>query len=97
MLELVQYGWDSEIELAELTPEHIKHVLKLYLSGIYSDVEVRNWANAIERRDDIGLLRSHAEVMDEMVFWLANPAINYAITPSLANCIIHNLDNNAIT
>ncbi|HEY6527053.1 MAG TPA: hypothetical protein VIZ65_00040 [Cellvibrionaceae bacterium] len=67
VLELVQYGWDSEIELAELTPEHIKHVLKLYLSGIYSDVEVRNWANAIERRDDIGLLRSHAEVLDEMV------------------------------
>lgn len=96
MQELKEYGWDSEHELGVLTPEHLKNVLKLYLVGTLSEHEVTNWANAIERRDDIGILESHAEVLEKMVFWLANPEINYLLTPSLANRIIQNVENNAI-
>jgi hypothetical protein len=96
MQELKEYGWDSEYELGVLTPEHMKNVLKLYLVGSLSENEVIDWANAIEQRDDIGFLQSHAEVLEEMVFWLSNPSINYSITPSLANRILLHLENNTI-
>ena len=96
MLEIKKYGWDCETELAELKPEHIENVLNLYLSESVSESEVRNWANAIERREDIGLLETHKETLDEMVFWLANPQINYGISQDLAKRIIGNLKNNII-
>lgn len=97
MEELRKYGWDSEHEFGVLTPEHIKIVLERYLVGLLSENEVISWANAIERRDDIGILQSHSEVLEEMVFWLANPEINYSIEPSLANRILKNLENNVIS
>lgn len=95
--ELRKYGWDSEHELGVLTPEHMKSVLERYLVGSLSENEVISWANAIERRDDIGILQFHSEVLEEMIFWLANPAINYSIEPGLANRVLKNLENNFIS
>ena len=94
MQEIREYDWDCEEELIILKPENIQYVLNLFLCGSISEVEVRAWANAIERREDIGLLESHKETLDEMVFWLANPEINYPINHELANRIVSNLQNN---
>ncbi|MEZ8185569.1 hypothetical protein ACED29_07050 [Shewanella sp. 5S214] len=94
--ELRFYGWDSENELVTLTPQHIINVLNQYTSGEVSNAEVQDWANAIEQRDDIGLLETHKETLDEMVFWLANPVINYPITLELTERVIDNLHTNAV-
>lgn len=94
--EIKKYDWDCEQELISLKPEHIQNVLSLYLSGDISEAEVCVWANAIERREDICLLESHKEILDEMVFWLANPEINFPITHKLAKHIISNLQKNII-
>lgn len=96
MKELRSFGWDSENELATLTPQHIINVLNQFISGEISNGQVRYWANAIEQRDDIGLLETHKKTLDEMVFWLANPAINYPIKNELAGRVIENLHTNTV-
>lgn len=94
--ELRTYGWDSEDELVTLRPSHIVSVLQAFQSGGLNSTQVREWANAIERREDIGMLSSHEEVLDEMVFWLANPEINYPIDSELVARVINNLERNHV-
>ena len=96
MMQLREYGWDCDEELVILTPEHVEGVLNRFLSKEINDAQVREWANAIEGRDDIGLLKDHSIVLDEMIFWLANPYINYPITEDLAKRVIGNLKTNSI-
>ena len=95
MKELRTFGWDSD-ELVTLTPSHIIDVLNKYLVGDIDGKYVRDWSNAIEQRDDIGMLVGHKETLDEMVFWLANPELNYEIDHELAKRIINNLKSNVI-
>ena len=95
MKELRTFGWDSD-ELVTLTPSHIIDVLNKYLVGDIDGKYVRDWSNAIEQRDDIGMLVGHKETLDEMVFWLANPELNYEIEHELAKRIINNLKSNVI-
>ncbi|WP_444898115.1 hypothetical protein [Microbulbifer sp. SSSA005] len=94
--DLKSYGWDSEIDLVTLKPSHLENVLERFISGELSDQKVREWANAIEHREDIGLLSEYKDTLDEMIFWLANPAINYPITKGLANHVIKNLQSNNV-
>ncbi len=96
MKELRAYGWDSKEELAILKPEHVIHVLKRFQLGELNAIEVKDWANAIERREDIELQASHRNTLDEMVFWLANPEINFSLTTELANRVINNLQSNHV-
>ncbi|WP_444905961.1 hypothetical protein ACJJIR_15080 [Microbulbifer sp. SSSA008] len=94
--DLKSYGWDSETDLVTLRPSHLENVLERYISGELSDLQVRDWANAIEHREDIGLLNEYKGTLDEMIFWLANPAINYPIKKDLAKRVIKNLQSNNV-
>ncbi|KZX67028.1 hypothetical protein A3712_16190 [Vibrio sp. HI00D65] len=94
--DLKSYGWDSEIDLVILNPSHLENVLEKFISGELSGLQVRDWANAIEHREDIGLLNEYKDTLDEMIFWLANPAINYPITEDLAKRVIKNLESNNV-
>lgn len=96
MQELRTYGWDSDEDLATLSPEHVISVLNRFQSSSISASEVQEWANAIERREDIALNPRHNDTLDEMVFWLANPAINFPITTELASRVISNLEANHV-
>ena len=96
MLDLKKYEWDSENELVTLKPHHIIQCLSLYISGEITSEQVQDWANAIEGRDDIGLHESDKTTLDEMIFWLANPYLNYPITLELASLVIQNLESNKI-
>ncbi len=94
--ELRNYGWDTEDELVTLRPGHIISVLQAFQSGRLNSTQIKEWANAIERREDIGMLSSHKEVLEEMVFWLANPEINYTVDAELVTRIINSLDRNNV-
>ncbi len=94
--ELRTYGWDSEDELITLRPRHILSVLHAFPSGRLNASHLREWANAIEQREDIGMLFGHQEVLDEMIFWLANPEINYSIDSELVARVISNLERNHV-
>ncbi|MEC4724300.1 hypothetical protein HWQ46_01895 [Shewanella sp. D64] len=94
--ELKSYGWDSEIDLVTLKPSHLVNVLERFISDDLSDVHVRDWTNGIEHREDIGLLSEYKDTLDEMIFWLANSAINYPITKDLAKRVIKSIQSNNV-
>lgn len=94
--EIRHFGWDCETELVTLTADHIHNVLRQYLDGIISARKVSEWANFIERREDIALEEEQIDVLNEIIFWLANPEINYPITEELTHQITAKLNNNVI-
>ena len=76
--DLSAFGWDSDEVLATLEPAHISTVLNRFLSGEISATDVEDWANAIECREDIGLIQGSpvADALDE----LANPLLTRPLT-----------------
>lgn len=75
-------GWDWEGDpLLLLTEEHFLLVMDRFLSGSITADQVVEWAENLEKREDVAFSQEKAQVLDELLFCLANPAINYAITP----------------
>jgi hypothetical protein len=73
------YGWDCDERLVIVTKAHIRNVLSSFYAGTIDSAQVRDWANRIEGRDDIGYEAGGEGVVNEAIFWLANPYINYPI------------------
>jgi len=83
---LSAFEWDSGEELVQLEKRQIANVLQKFISGEILSEEVEDWANLIEGRDDV----DYAEVA-ELVNILANPAITFQLTPSVAASLIDKL------
>lgn len=79
---LAAYGWDSDGPLAELKSSHIHHALHRYLQAELSAVQVAEWANAIECREDIAYEPS--SLAGETIFELANPELTLPLSPERA-------------
>lgn len=77
---LNQLGWDSD-ELATLHPQHLISILNRYLSGELSPVEVENWANAIECREDLAW---ESEAISALIHELANPLLTNPLSEDTA-------------
>ena len=73
---LKAYGWDCEMPLVTLRKTDVLSVLAQFRAGSLTAEEVCNWADRIEGRDDIDC---EEDAVDEAIFWLANPSINYPI------------------
>ena len=67
---LSQIGFDSEIELVSMSRDNIVEILQRILDKKISFLEIEEWANLIECREDIGF---EDEKTQEMIFKLANP------------------------
>ena len=67
---LSQIGFDSEIELVSMSRDNIVEILQRSLDKKISFLELEEWANLIECREDIGFEDKKTQ---EMVFKLANP------------------------
>lgn len=67
---LSQIGFDSEIELVSMSRDDIAEILQRSLDKKISFLELEEWANLIECREDIGF---EDEKTQEMIFKLANP------------------------
>ena len=67
---LSQIGFDSEIELVSMSRDNIVEILQRSLDKKISFLELEEWANLIECREDIGF---EDEKTQEMIFKLANP------------------------
>jgi hypothetical protein len=84
-LALLQaYGWDSDEELVVLTRQDASTILERYLAGSLTGEDVEYWAEILELRDDVGFEGAHSDDLKHLIFWLANPDINEALTPTLA-------------
>lgn len=74
-------GWDWSSEpLLVLTAEHFISIMDRFLSGQLSADQVEEWAENLEQREDVAFSSERKEILDEMLFCLANPSINYEIT-----------------
>jgi len=87
LAELQKFGWDSPTELVQIKPAHIENCLDEYLQGKLNAAEVEEWANALECREDIGFIPTNEDLVREIIFQLANPLLNKAITPELAKSL----------
>jgi hypothetical protein len=67
---LSQIGFDSEIELVSMSRDNIVEILQRILDKKISFLELEEWANLIECREDIGF---EDEKTQEMIFKLGNP------------------------
>ncbi|MFH0895097.1 MAG: hypothetical protein V2A54_11745 [Bacteroidota bacterium] len=76
-IELAAYPWDCEELLLQVNKADVVSVLKRCLSDEIDFEELENWTNAIECRDDLNF---ENDDLHEIVFELANPAINGEIT-----------------
>lgn len=81
--DLRTYGWDSRDELVTLTKSHVLRILAAFKAGTLNAPQVRDWANRLEGRDDIGYADGSDGVVNEAIFWLANPAINWPIDEAI--------------
>lgn len=90
---LAQYPWDHDTVLAVVTREHITSILKQYIAGELNDIQVEDWANAIEGRDDIGFEVNCEDELTEAIHQLANPILTKPLSEERAHKIIRELNS----
>jgi hypothetical protein len=67
---LSQFGFDSDVELVEISDSMLADVLQLFITGLISADDLEEWANFIECRDDINFSRNEG-----YIYALANPEL----------------------
>ena len=72
--------WDSDEELVLLDLSHIRVVLQKYLLSELTGHDVEIWANAIEGREDIGIKEEGRDLLQELLFEMANPDLTQQFT-----------------
>ena len=70
---LSQIGFDSETELVSMSRDNIVEILQRSLDKKISFLELEEWANLIECREDIGFEDKKTQ---QMIFKLANPYLH---------------------
>jgi len=86
--ELAAYGWYCESHLAEVTKLDVLAVLRQFENGALSANEVKAWANSLGGRTDIGFEFGDDGVVEETLYWLANPEIVSPINAELCQRIV---------
>lgn len=82
--KLSSYEWDFDGNPVLFGAQDIKRVLKLYLDQRITARDIDKWANFIECRDDVEPHESIAEIL----FELANPDIQGALTETRAKALL---------
>jgi hypothetical protein len=80
--KLAAFGWDAPVPLVWLTATDVQRILERYTSGELSAEQVTHWADLVECREDISVLKAEA-YLGNIVFRLANPYLNAPITHEL--------------
>jgi hypothetical protein len=84
---LKEYGWDCDSELVIVLMADVLAILSAFRAGKINSEQVCDWANRLEGRDDIGYQFGSRGVVNDAIFWLANPHINYLIDDNLCKRI----------
>ncbi len=82
--QLAAFGWDSDAELVSLSRTDALTIVERYLRDEASAEAVREWADAVEAREDIGYEQGAEEVLSNFIFELANPEITRPLTQEVA-------------
>jgi hypothetical protein len=84
--QLATLSWDwDEPPLVVVTRAVLLAALNDYLDGAIPGSELEQWADVLEARDDVGYAPEDAvEELRQVIFEIANPLINVAISPETA-------------
>lgn len=85
--ELAAFPWDSE-PMVEVHRHHVLAVLQGYIAGTYTANVVEQWAELLEGRDDVGFERERSDLLLRIIFELANPELEGALTPNRARELV---------
>ncbi len=86
--ELSSLKWDYEGSSVMLSAYQLSKVLRRFLAGELSEVDVERWADLIECRDGINY---DTELTKETIHDLSKPSLNGPLTISLCNKLISDL------
>ncbi|WP_171037842.1 hypothetical protein [Dyadobacter luticola] len=75
--ELDKYPWDSEIALITVSKGDFTYLINRAIAGDITFETVEEWANILECRDDVAY---ENQMMEDIIFELANPYLNGEIT-----------------
>lgn len=87
-LELAQPGVANECHVAEVTKVDVLAVLKLLEQGGLSAGEIEEWARSLHGCMEVGYEFGDDGVVEEAMFWLANPSLNWPIDSELHQRIV---------
>lgn len=86
--QLTKIEWDYEGNGVQLKKIHLTNALQRYLKGELSTSEIENWANGIEGREDIYYDPESEQVIEEIIYELANPTLTQFLNPERAKKIL---------
>jgi hypothetical protein len=81
--QLTDLNWDYDGEPVVLRGVQIENILLRFLAGDLNAIELEEWANLIEGREDITFEVEHEEAIKDVIYCLANPILQGEITNSL--------------
>ena len=87
---LGQFTWDSD-EIVILRRSHVIAVVNKLVLGEWSPNEVVHWADILEGRDDVGLEPGYEAVLKQVIFALANPALEGPLDARAADGLMRRL------
>jgi hypothetical protein len=84
---LAAFAWDSE-ELVQLGRRHVRNALRGFLAHEYSAPQLVRWAEVVEGRDDIGFEPADTTALKAVIFELASPELEGALTAERARKLL---------
>lgn len=78
--ELSQFDWDYDGEPVVVCASDVRAILEGFISNQFSAKDVKEWANLIECREDLDYEDGKSEVIEEIIYVLANPVLQGEIT-----------------
>lgn len=93
---LHDFGWDSDTPLVILNRQHLCSILQRYLDRKLSAEDLEDWANTIEGREDIAYDDEHEELLETVIFELANPLLTSRLSVPLVQDWLEKLNRSAI-
>ena len=81
MRELRSLGWDWAGEpLFVLQKKDLVRIIDRFLDGEISAVQLQEWAENLEVREDVAFDKTNEELLDDVFFRIATPFINEPLT-----------------
>lgn len=89
--ELSKLDWEYEGEPFIIRAIQIIEVLQRYVSGEIESIEIEEWANLIECREDIEFEKDKRNMLENAIYQLANPVLEGDITPEICKKLLMTL------
>ncbi|NCR39110.1 MAG: hypothetical protein GPJ21_04135 [Microcystis aeruginosa W13-11] len=90
---LKTFPWDSSEAIITLKKEHLLDILDRHLNNALSATDLESWADAIECREDITYETDYEDLINDIIFDLANPTLNDPLLPKMIEQYISQLSH----